>query len=61
MKVLQCVLVAGMALGIVAQNPQPMLLTEAGKLLTPNYAKMEKGWAKNSDGMYHIASKFATS
>jgi hypothetical protein len=61
MKVLQGVLVAGMALGVVAQNPKPMLLTEAGKLLTPNYPKNEKGWVKNSDGMYHISSEFAKS
>jgi hypothetical protein len=61
MKVLlQSTIIAGLALSAMAQIPQPLLLSNASKLLTADYPKNERGYAKNSDGMYFVSGEPTT-
>ncbi|KAF2673147.1 hypothetical protein BT63DRAFT_475699 [Microthyrium microscopicum] len=51
-------LVANIAITSAADPPppQPLLLSDAKKLLVPDYPKEERGWVQNSDGMYYIST-----
>ena len=40
-------------------QPTPLLLTEAKKLLVPNYPAAEKGYVQTSDGMYFVSSRLS--